>query len=173
MKINDLAHKGRPLKMMNPMKVPQQRRQTKCIVCPPVSIVYIIVTCWMVFRKQIQNKFYEWNYLYFRDYKDDGENQEELFKLSKEKYSDSPSTNRKKTAQPSKLVSLGAAAGYTGDRQKQTDEMTDLFGNVSINPRETQQQQQQPSQFGDGGFADFESAFSSGLVPVENNCLSM
>ena len=45
MKINDLAHKGRPLKMMNPMKVPQQRRQTKCIVCPPVSIVYIIVTC--------------------------------------------------------------------------------------------------------------------------------
>lgn len=116
--------------------------------------------------------------MYFRDYKDDGENQEELFKLSKEKYSDSPSTNRKKTAQPSKLVSLGAAAGYTGDQQnqqqqKQTDEMTDLFGNVSINPRETQQQQQQPSQFGDGGFADFESAFSSGLVPVENNCLSM
>lgn len=108
----------------------------------------------------------------FRDFKDDGENQEELFKLSKEKYSDSPSTNRKKTAQPSKLVSLGAAAGYTGDQQKQTDEMTDLFGNVSINPRETQQQQQ-PSQFGDGGFADFESAFSSGLVPVEDNCLSM
>ena len=118
------------------------------------------------------------NYLDFRDFKDEEENQEELFKLSKEKYSDSPSTNRKKTTQPSKLVSLGAAAGYTGGRQnqqqqKQTDEMTNLFGNVSINPQQTQQQQQQQqqsSQFGDGGFADFESAFSSGLVFVEDYC---
>ena len=86
--------------------------------------------------------------------------------MSKEKYSDSPGTTHKKTAQPSKLVSLGAAAGYTGggqhnQQQKQTDEMTNLFGNVSVEPQQTQHQQ--PSQFGDGGFADFESAFSSGL----------
>lgn len=112
----------------------------------------------------------------FRDFKDEEENQEELFKLSKEKFSDSPSTNRKKTAQPSKLVSLGAAAGYTGggqnqQQQKQTDEMTNLFGSVSINAQQTQQQQQS-SQFGDGGFADFESAFSSGMALkfVAKNC---
>lgn len=114
--------------------------------------------------------FHEWSnvYILFRNFKDDEENQEELFKVSKEKYSDSPSTSHKKTAQPSKLVSLGAAAGYTGgqerqQQQKQTDEMTDLFGNVSVEPKQTQHQQQQPSQFNDGGFADFESAFSSGL----------
>lgn len=90
--------------------------------------------------------------------------------MSRERYSDSPGNSRKKTAQPSKLVSLGAAASYTGDQQhqqqqnqqqKQTDGLTDLFGNISVNPP----QQQQPSQFttSGGGFADFESAFSSGL----------
>jgi len=106
----------------------------------------------------------------FRDFKDDDDHQDELFKVSKEKYSDSPSSNHKTAAQPSKLVSLGAAASYTGDQQQrqnqqqnQTDALTDLFGNISVNP--AQQQQQQPSQFtaSDGGFADFESAFSSGL----------
>lgn len=115
------------------------------------------------------------NFVY-RDFKDDEEGQEELFKVSKERYSDSPGTSRKKTAQPSKLVSLGAAAGYTGgqqqnqqqsQQQKQTDEMTDLFGNVRMEPKQPQRQQQQPSQFSDGGFADFESAFSSGLAFVE------
>ena len=85
--------------------------------------------------------------------------------MSKEKYSDAADSSHKKTAQPSKLVSLGAAASYTGDQQqqhrqqKQTDQMTDLFGNISVDPKPTQQQ---PSQFSDGGFADFESAFSSG-----------
>lgn len=106
-----------------------------------------------------------------RDFKDEDDNQEDLFKVSKQKFSDSPGTDRKKTAQPSKLVSLGAAAGYTGGQQQrqqqnqqQTNEMTDLFGNISMDPKPTQQQQQQQSsQFSDGGFADFESAFSSGL----------
>ena len=86
--------------------------------------------------------------------------------MSKEKYSDASDSGHKKTAQPSKLVSLGAAANYTGNQQqqnrqqKQTDQMTDLFGNISVNPKPTQQ----PSQFSEGGFADFESAFSSGRI---------
>ena len=108
----------------------------------------------------------------FRDFKDDEEHQDELFKKSKEQFSDSPSTNRKKTTQPSRLVNLGAAASYTGDQQQrqqqqqqqqQTDAMTDLFGNISVDPKPTQQQ---PSQFSGSGFADFESAFSSGLQLV-------
>ena len=77
---------------------------------------------------------------------------------------DAPDGSQKKTAQPSKLVSLGAAANYTGDQkqqqQKQTDQMTDLFANVSVDPKPMQQQ---PSQLTDGGFADFESAFGSGI----------
>ena len=107
-----------------------------------------------------------WIIYHFRDFKDE-EGQEELFKVSQEKYSDAPDASHKKTAQPSKLVSLGAAANYTGgqqqqyQQQKRTDEMTNLFGNVSVDARPTQQQQS--SQFSDGGFADFESAFSSGL----------
>ena len=100
----------------------------------------------------------------FRDFKDDDESQEEMFKVSKDKYSDAPDGSQKKAAQPSKLVSLGAAANYTGNQkqlqQKQTNQMTDLFGNVSVDPKPTQQQ---PSQFSDGGFADFESAFGSGI----------
>lgn len=87
--------------------------------------------------------------------------------MAKEKYADAADSGHKKTAQPSKLVSLGAAASYTGDQQqnrqqKQTDQMTNLFGNISVDPNPTQQQQ--PSQFSDGGFADFESAFSSGWI---------
>ena len=86
--------------------------------------------------------------------------------MAKEKYSDAADSSQKKTAQPSKLVSLGAAASYTGNQQQQnrqqnqTDQMTDLFGNIRVDSKPTQQQQ--PSQFSEGGFADFESAFSSG-----------
>lgn len=81
--------------------------------------------------------------------------------MSDERYSDSPGTSRKKPSQPSKLVSLGAAADYKGDQQQQqTSGMTDLFGTMSVQPS----QPQQPSQFGDGGFADFESAFGSGML---------
>ena len=90
--------------------------------------------------------------------------------MSKEKYSDTADSSHKKTAQPSKLVSLGAAASYTGNQQQnrqqvQTDQMTNLFGNISVDPKPTQQQQ--PTQFSEGGFADFESAFSSGWISGE------
>ena len=89
--------------------------------------------------------------------------------MSQERYTDSPGTSRKKPSQPSKLVSLGAAAGYKGDQQQQQQQqqqMTDLFGTMSVEPK------QQQSQFGggDGGFADFESAFGSG---VYKKCISL
>jgi len=79
---------------------------------------------------------------------------------------DSPGTSHKKPSQPSKLVSLGAAADYKGEQQ--TNTVTDLFGTMSVGPN----QQQQQSQFsgGDGGFADFESAFSSG---VHKECIAL
>jgi len=79
--------------------------------------------------------------------------------MSQERHSDSSATSNKKPSQPSKLVSLGAAADYKGDQQQQTNTMTDLFGTMSVD------QPQQQSQFSssDGGFADFESAFGPGV----------
>ena len=85
--------------------------------------------------------------------------------MSEERYMDSPGTSHKKPSQPSKLVSLGAAADYKGEQQ--TNTVTDLFGTMSVEPNQPQQQSQFSS--GDGGFADFESAFNlADLV----NCLN-